>query len=269
MDVIGGSTQNLTDAVLYGYPDSYIDFTYSSPVKSAYGVISITRKSDRFNDISTCTGHVLVPDNVNVSDMKITSYSGNFWTDYVSLSNSIGSFNDYSLWSQYPLIPYPFLGDPFVVNIADPWLKVKTGEVNDITVWTGNSKEDRTNCSADNRAIYALQVKSLVGYGGVYPSASGCSWDIEFDDGTMLNGIKIPEDYSGSDVCQYTSANVDYVEGDAVNDAMYRMFSTLDLDDDGCIDILFDPSMVEFKTTNSGGIQSLWGPTEVKLVVWM
>ncbi|RLB78129.1 MAG: hypothetical protein DRH24_14980 [Deltaproteobacteria bacterium] len=265
----GGVTANVTNATLYGYPESYIEFTYTPINTSYYGRISITEKSDRFNDPINCVGHVLIPEGVNVSEMKVTSYSAEFWTDYLSLNNSKTFIEPYKLWSQYPGIPYISLGDPYIVNIPDPEVVIKAGEYNNITIETGNSETERTNCSADDRAIYTMRIKSLTGYGNVYPSSEGCIWDIEFEDGSFMNDTAIPITYTGGNNCSYTSSLIGGYEDDAINDAIYRLLSGLDLDNNGKIDIVFDPAAVEFKTTGTGGVRSLWGPVAIKLIIWM
>lgn len=264
----GTGTENLTGSILYGYPQSYLDFTYTAPNASRYGLISLTQKSDRFNDPINCVGHITIPENVNVSEMKVTSYSAEFWTDYLRIDNSLISQEVYKLWEQYPGTPYPLLGDPYVVNVPNSEVVVKAG-VNDLTIGTGNSETERTNCSIDDRAIYTLWIRSLVGYGDIYPSSEGCVWDIEFEDGSLIDDLQIPAGYVGSKNCSYTSSLIGGYENDSINDAVYRLLSGLDLDDDGMVDILIDPSLIEFKTMSTGGVRSLWGPVAVKLVVWM
>jgi hypothetical protein len=267
--LMGGATAAVANATLYGYSQSYIDFTYTPTDVEAYGMISITQKSNPFNDPSGCVGHVTIPASVNVSSMQVTSYSGAFWTDYLKVNNSATSLDAYQLWTQYPAVPYQFLGDPYIINVPNPLNVVRSGTVNDLTIQTGKSGTDRTNCSADDRAIYTLRVKSLIGYGGVYLKSEGCKWDIEFEDGSLMNDTKIPSTYTGNASCSYTSALRGGYENDAVNDAVYRLLYGLDLDKNGRVDIVFDPSAVEFQTTSTGGVRSLWGPVAIKLIVWM
>jgi len=262
-----GGMGNVTNATLYGYPRSYIEFTYTPINTSYYGRISITEKSDRFNDPINCVGHVLIPENVNVSEMRVTSYSAEFWTDYLNINNL--ALPPYRLWTQYPGVPYISLGDPYIVDIPDPEVVVKAGEYNNITIETGNSETERTNCSADDRAIYTMRIKSLTGYGGIHPSSEGCVWDIEFEDGSSMNDIAIPTTYAGGNNCSYTSSLIGGYEDDAISDAVYRLLRGLDLDSNGKVDIIFDPAAVEFKTTSTGGVKSLWGPIAIKLIIWM
>ena len=268
LTLIGGTMENVTNATLYGYPESYIEFIYNPLNVTAYGSISITKKSERFNNPTNCTGYVPIPDGVNITDMKITSYSSDYWTDFLSINNSKGYLEVYKLWCQYPGVNYTALGDPFIVNILDPEVNVKAGEFNNITVETGKSPSERTNCSADDRAIYTLRVASQIGYGNIFAKSEGCVWNIEFSDGTFTNDVRIPTSYPGSDTCNYTNASIVYDTEDAMDDAVFRLFQSLDEDDDGRLDIKFNPEMVEFKTSTIGGVRSLWGPVVLKLIVW-
>jgi hypothetical protein len=59
------------------------------------------------------------------------------------------------------------------------------------------------------------------------------------------------------------------VTNDAINDAIYRLLDGLDANNDGVVDVKFDPTMVEFSFSQAGGVRSLWGPINIKLVVWM
>jgi hypothetical protein len=269
IELMGGGIENVTNARLYGYPESYLEFVYTFANTSMYGGISLTQKSDRFNDPVNCVGHVPIPEGVNLSEMKVTSYSEEFWTDYLGLNTSSGFMEYYKLWVDYPGVNYSFLGDPYLVNIPDPEVAVKSGEINNITIGTGNSPTERTNCSADDRVIYTMRIKTLTGYGDVHSYSEGCAWDIEFEDGSFMDGARIPLSYPGGNNCSYTNLLISYHEDDAINGAVYRLLRTLDLDKDGRVDVIFDPMAVDFKTSSTGGVRSLWGPVVIKLIVWI
>jgi hypothetical protein len=59
------------------------------------------------------------------------------------------------------------------------------------------------------------------------------------------------------------------MEVDAISDAAYRLMNQLDLDDDGRVDLIFDPDMINFEISEASGVQSLWGPAQFKLIVWV
>ena len=265
--VSGGTTENVTNSTLYGYPESYIEFRYIPYNVSQYGKISITKKSDRFNEPTRCIGNISIPENVTVSRLKITSYSGEHWTHYLNISNSINFDEPYKLWDYG--MPYIYLGDPYIINIRHPWTVVNPGENNYIGIRTGDSPTNDTNCSADDRAIYTVRVSSILGYGDVFPVNEGCLWDIEFSNGNIVDDLPIPAYYNGVKECSYTSSNQSYDDSDAITDAVFRLLRELDIEDDGIVDIDFDPDAIKFETTTAGGVRSLWGPIKITLILWI
>ena len=247
------------------YPDSYLEFSYIPANESLYGEVSLKRSTDRFDDTVDCEGVIGIPAGVVVSEAKVTSYSGEHWTDYLDISNTGGPAVIYDL-SDWTSDMYMLMGDPYIVDI--PAQEVVAGMNNTVTILTGDNSTNTTGCSADDRAIYTIRMMSLVGYGGVFLNNDGCEWDIEFEDGTTFTA-PIPSSYTGTGECFYTAANISYIGNDAMNDAVYRLLNQLDLDDDGRVDLLFDPDMIKFEVSRAGGVQSLWGPAKFKLIVWM
>ncbi|MBD3388769.1 MAG: VWA domain-containing protein [Candidatus Altiarchaeales archaeon] len=250
------------------FPDSYLEIDYMPLNLSDYGTVSITQSTDRFDDTLNCRGVVEIPPDVVVSSARVTSYSGEHWTDYLDVDSGGGEIvYQLSDWGS----DYALLGDPYIVQI--PPEKILIGGNTTLTIETGDSEDNRTGCSPDDRAIYTIRLQSMVGYGGVFDDNLGCNWEIEFEDGTSFNA-PIPTAYGGSSNCFYTPGlnspmNKSYVAGDAVNDAVFRLMDQLDLDDDGEVDLLFDPNMIEFEISSAGGVQSLWGPAKFKLMVWL
>ncbi len=251
-------TGNLTSIL---YPDSYIEFSFTPENVTGYGEISITKDSERFG---SCLGNFSVPDLVRISDAKVTSYSAEHWTDRLFILVNESWQNVYRLWDYGS--NYTVLGDPYTVQIPPGFIEI--GTVNTINISTADSFENVTGCSVDNRAIYTARVKRFTGYGDVFPSGAGCNWQIEFEGGRDTR-IQVPESYSGSKECYYTNQTVLYNESDAIDDAAYRMFRGLDLDDNGRVDIEFDQVMLLLDTSQIGGVRSLWGPIRIKLIVWV
>jgi hypothetical protein len=256
-------TGNVTPSTLY--PTSYITYNYSPIVPSlGYGEIALTYDTNRFNDNITCLGTFFIPSDVGVIDGKATSYSSEHWTHYLHIYNSQGTRVSYRL-SDYG-DEYFILGDPYIVQIRPDY--VESGENNTIRLTTGDEGDNETGCSLDNRAILTIKMSGSTSYGGVFPKSEGCNWDIEFEDGSTSYG-PIPSSYTGSSECSYTLGNISQPTQDAANDAIYRLLLRLDLDDDGQIDIKFDPNQVDFDLSQVGGVRSLWGPAQLKLVVWI
>ncbi len=269
-DIYNSSRQSQT--VFFGgdlepsilYPDSYLEFTYLPINESFYGEVSMTLSTGAFENTVGCEGVIEVPPDVVVSSAGVTSYSGPHWTDYLNVENDEGVNQIFRLsdW----LGTYPPLGDPFTVDVPAEY--VLAGQNNTVHILTGDSPANNTGCSRDNQAVYTIRLRSLVGYGGVFEENMGCDWDIEFEDGSSYVA-SIPASYNGSFNCSYTSSNISYNRDDALADSVYRLLDQLDLDDDGRVDLLFDPNMIDFEVSRAGGVQSLWGPANFKLIVWM
>jgi hypothetical protein len=247
------------------YPDSYLEFTYEPINQSTFGEVSFKGSTCRFNDTVGCQGVISVPTGLVVADAKVTSYSGNYWTDYVHTVNSAGSHDVYQL-SDWHSGGYGDLGDPFMVYIPADY--VLSGGNTTVTVGVGYNGTTGSGCSLDDRAIYTLRMHTVVGYGDVFDKNLGCRWNLEFEDGSSFV-TPLPTAYNGTDQCYYTHTSISYDKDDAAKDAVFRLMSQLDLDKDGRIDLLFDTSMINVELGQASDIQSLWGPAKFKLIVWM
>ncbi|MEA3254731.1 MAG: VWA domain-containing protein [Candidatus Altiarchaeota archaeon] len=257
-----GITGNITPNVLY--PESYIKFSYSPVLNySGYGEITLTQNTQRFNDIENCTGYIYITDMSKVTDMRMTSYSSRYWTDYLVVNNQ----TVYTLRDKHFGDDYMLIGDPYIVQI--PPVLINPGLNNSILIETGDGPDPPyTGCSPDNRAVYTIRLSGRVGYGDVLPKKSGCKWTIQFEDNTNITET-IPDYYNGTRECSYTSGNISYDMGDAVDDAIFRLLQRLDSNGNNKIDIRFDSNMIESDFSRAGGIRSLWGPITMKLIVWI
>jgi hypothetical protein len=247
-------------STMYVYPDSYLQYTYDPINETFYGQVSLRLQTDRFADTTNCRGAISVPAGVVVSDAKVTSYSGSHWTDLLTVDGF--TVFDLATWSN----DYPILGDPYIVNI--PASRVLTAHNNSIVLTTGDNPSTPTSCSADNRAIYTVRIPTMTAYGDVYKSSIGCNWKVEFEDGSFYES-PLPISYAGNHNCTYTSTSISYDPDDSVDDAVYRLFYQLDLNRNGKVDLLFDPTMINIEIGEATGIQSLWGPARFKLIVWI
>jgi len=247
------------------YPSSYLDYTYApivSPLE--YGEILLSYDTPRFDDNVTCKGNFFIPENAEAVDAKVTSYSSEHWTHHLQISNSGGTQVLYDL-GDYG-IEYYELGDPFTVQVLPS--SIRSGEDNTVRISTGDAPSNDTGCSKDNRAILMIKLQGSSRYGDVFAKEEGCNWFIVFEDGTNIS-VAIPADYDDGDQCAYSPGNITYDEGDAIDDAVYRMLANLDTDEDGRVDIKFDAQQVNVESSSSLGIRSLWGPAKIRLVVWM
>jgi hypothetical protein len=245
---------NLTSSLLYG--DSYIEIEYT-PIASApsFGEIAIIREEKNFDN---CTFEVYIPDDVRVTDAKLTSYSSEHWTDAVLVNdNEIYNLTTYSE-------DYGPMGDPFLVNV--PVDDLVTGN-NTFFVRTGDSGENFTGCSLNNSFIYESQVTASVSYSDVLEKAEGCNWQIEFDNlGSTI--VDVPQGYSGTKNCFYTNALIDYDQNDTYDDAMFKLLDNLDFDNDGRIYVDLEEKNFVIGAISVGKISYPWGPAIAEVRVW-
>lgn len=114
-----------------------------------------------------------------------------------------------------------------------------------------------------------------VGYGNPYRKSQGDCWDIEGKNGEIFR-IPIPPTYGGG-VCTSaqiytTSSHSKPQTDDAMIDAVYRLLNETDKNQDGKLDSLDniqgDPGNMSYNAEGKIGVQSLWGPVKMRLVVW-
>ncbi len=243
-----------TPAMLYD--DSFIEFNYTpivDPPES--GEISLVFQTNTFD---SCDTNFEVFEGLRVVDAKLTSYSGSHWTNTLVVNN-ITVFN----MSEY-LVPYPRLGDPFYVQIP---VNLLIHGINNITFNTADTPDNITGCSMNNSVIYTALANSSTVFTDVKPTAIGCHWRVEFEDGDFLN-FTIPQTYSGSDNCEYTAASISYDSDDAYDFAVYSLISQFDYDNDGRLLININQADLEVVVVVVPGVPYLWGPSLTEVNVW-
>ena len=104
-------------------------------------------------------------------------------------------------------------------------------------------------------------------YSSVVAKSDGCSWTVSFEDGTFST-IKVPSTYSGADTCSYTSASKTYDANDALDNAVFQLFSNLDIDKNGKLNVNIDESNLNVNTLTISKVPSLWGPAIIEIRVW-
>lgn len=251
-----GQTINNTVGILKSilYPSSYIEFNYTAP-DIKFNKVPLAFETDRFgNNVSS--GTLTIYANTSALDAKVTSYSENKWTDNLIVNdNSVYSLADYGN-------DYTILGDPFAVNI--PLGSINQGS-NSITISTGINSTNSTGGSSDDKVIYTLLLNGFADYSSVVSKSDGCSWTVNFEDGTAAT-IKVPSTYSGTGTCSFSSKTYD--SSDAINNAVYQLFSNLDIDKDGKLDVNIDGSNLNINTLTISKVPSLWGPAIIEIRVW-
>ena len=236
------------------YADSYIEFNYSAP-EAKFNTVPIGFETDRFGN-SVSSGTLTIYPNTSVSDAKVTSYSGTKWTDKLVINGvTVYKLSDYGN-------DYTILGDPFAVNI--PVGNINEGD-NSITISTGLNATNSTGGSNDSRVIYTLLLKGIGDYSTVVAKSDGCSWTVSFEDGTGTT-IKVPSTYSGADLCTFSTKTYD--TNDALDNAVFELFSNLDIDKDGKLDVNIEASNLDVSTLTISKVPSLWGPAIIEIRVW-
>ena len=237
------------------FPDSYIFLNYSPQSDSQFNKLPLSFESQRFGNNIT-SGILTILPNTSVSEARVTSYSSDKWTDKTVVNNNV-VFNLSKYGSSYIQ-----LGDPFTVEIPTSLLNL--GD-NSILIGTGINSTNSTGGSADDRAVYKLLINAFADYTNVVAKSDGCSWAIDFGDGSS-SVIKVPQSYSGTDICNFTSKTYD--QNDALDLAVYQLLNNLDIDKDGKPDVNIESSNLDINTLTLSKVPSLWGPAIIEIRVW-
>jgi len=251
---VTGGYGELVESILY--PDSYIMFNFTPVVEPpSFGEIELVTETEKFD---SCVNTVNIPEKIRVTDAKALSYSGPHWTSFLSVNNNM-LFNITEYGSDYRGI-----GDPFVLQIPPNTL---VNGSNQIELQTADNPENLTGCSKNNSMIYTAAIKSSVTYSDVLPEAEGCIWTIETEDSELITA-SVPHDYSGTNLCNYTSSGISFGEQDSINLAVYELLSNLDFDNNGKININIDEEDLEIEALWVSQVPYLWGPLIVEVRAW-
>jgi hypothetical protein len=259
-------------------PSSYIEFGYTSNAfYGEYQNISIRQETDTF---PSCNGSFFVPGQMKVSDAKVTSYSGDYWTDNVTFK----SINTGNNWSNIFLLAkygkdYTQLGDPYTIYFDSNI--IASNATNYITLKLGTGPGNvSAYCSSNNRVIYTSRIKASVPYGSLMPKASGFNITVYYDnnhDGTSDGSVNL---VVGSDLnFNSTLITVDQLQtDDALRDAFLRMLDQLNFvtipsnngrpgSVNNPIDVKLSESM-DIDYAHIRGVPYFWGPADVSVVAW-
>lgn len=241
------------------FSDSYIFIDYEKHIPHE---LIVGAETDIFGD--DLEGNLNLPTGETIYEANVISYSGSKWTKDAQINNSILGWESIFNLSGYTLsgLNYVDLGDPYVVNIPND--KIREGD-NLVRVYTGLNPSDSYNGSRYNKIIYSI-IKKLPPFSEVLANAEGCIWTIEFEDNTN-DTITFPTDYVGSDVCFFTSTNHVRPTNDAINQAIYNLFESLDLNGDYRIETKFSEKDLMINSFEVEGIPFMT-QAEVQVRVW-
>jgi len=273
----------------YLYPDSYIEFEYEPEERGwPYGTVEITTQTDAF---STCSLNVFIPGEFQVTDFEVTSYSGAYWTDNVSIMNdATGGWSNVYYLEDFGT-DYILLGDPYIVDI--PASLINSNDTNYVDVRTGLSGSPSSQCLNGSRIIYTFRFRAPVPYSEIRerctPKNISVYYDIDYD-GTADGCVCVSTDV---DITPPSSCASPYCtpvenlnpEDDSIDDAFLRIMDNLNFYDDknpggygdnsllydgttsNPIDIKISPEIV-VESTSMLGIPKLYEPVEIRLEVW-
>lgn len=251
----------------YIYPDSYIFLNYTANIKPVvHGEVPIFMETDDFNG---CTYNVSIPSQLRVYEANLLSYSGEHWTDYVAVNNSMGRMVAFNLSRFNPI--YANLGDPFPIPIPGNFFA--SGEVNQISVSTGDNIMNSTECSKNTTLVYTGLINVInhtMPYSSVRANATGCNWTVEHIMGYNFS-ISVPNTYTGAKRCEFTNSSHDtsgFDTDDSYDWAMYNFLKHLDIDSDGRVFINLNEEDFIVSSKIIRDVPYLWGPTIAEVRVW-
>ena len=246
------------------FSNSYIEYSFtpyrlSPPAQS----ILLTMESNSFDE-GSCNINVNIPGLFTPLDGRITSYSGRHWTDRLEVNNELvydlfGYGDDYSM-----------LGDPFMIGVP-PGLLSDGSNVFELRVRDMNGTE--YSCSRHNKLMYTAAIPSVFSLGTrVFNNMEGCSWTVQTV-GTNKS-VAIPDNYglNGPNRCFYNSSTPYpfgvFNSSDGWQVLAFEMFSELDFDDSGVVDIDFQAANLDFADRYIDDIPYMWEPSVLEVVVW-
>ena len=258
--------------------DSNIETEYELEVpQPEFGSISLKFETQPFSSNAGCFGSFFIPKQLTVSDMRVTSYSSDFWTKQLSFNNSayssVTAFNLSNVGDQFPNI-----GDPF--NVQIPANFIRSNEFNNISLILGASPTNQTNtCSLNNRAIYTASLSASTNFSPVLPKATGNIFRVYFNrggfdcepEGSTLVEVGYPiESPTPLEIGDINPTN-------AVHFVFAELLDKLNSKGTTCsgpsgsktnpIDIEITPEL-KVAISSISNVPSLWGPLKFTLVTW-
>ena len=258
--------------------NSYIKFEYKyEEEKLNYKEISFSQQTSQFGG---CNGSLIVPPNLTVSDVKIISYSGGWWTDRLSIDNKRNNKNlTYNL-SEYGN-NYELLGDPYVIHV--PITYIQSNDSNNFSIRLGvNPINGSKTCSTKDKAIYVIRIEAFGSSQGIFPDCFGANVTVYYDtnsDGVSDGFVYVP---IGSDLPGFDKTPIDVDElntsGNGISNAFVTLLEKLNFyisatnsniagTQTNPIDIQITPD-IEFHINIIGGIPFMWGPAKMEVIIW-
>ena len=237
------------------YPDSYVKFSHNASTLP-FGLFVTSEVL--FDDENG--GSFSIPADSLPLETTIVSYSGARWTAEAKLNgNSVFNLTKYGT-------NYVLIGDPYQITLKDSI--VLPGSNNYVNITTGVSVTNRSSGSAFDKIIYTI-LKNASSYSEIKPTAQGCIWNIQFEDGSYLSNLRVPSDYLDADNCVYDSVGLGEIanSNDVYQLAVLSLLRDVDLDDDGMVDIFLNERDLDITLSEIDGIPFPFD-TEVQVRTW-
>jgi|GEM_PF-2431606 len=276
---------------VYVANDSYIEFIHTPKNSIGYGDL-ILESSTRFDYDHGAVDNIIcgkpkyewiearyyIPDGAIPMEVK-AAFAEDGWEQNISVWADDEPVGAHLVWDQSVLNR----SGQAEIGYWVPTEFIKAGRWNHIRIY-----RDNYSCCLEPQSIlsYKFAIKPMVPYGDVFPECGG----------GYTVAIYYDRDYDGS---QDGAINISIAEGgtlkdineldpeeNAVDDSLLRLLDKLNFVNDtnegsygtnpdeydgsinNPIDIVPTPEIIS-ESTRVGRIRSLWGPVEVKLVVWM
>ncbi|MCX6767409.1 MAG: VWA domain-containing protein [Candidatus Micrarchaeota archaeon] len=270
-------TGNITTIL---YPDSYLEADYSPETQPpGYQEITVNLEAGPFQ---SCNASFLVPPKINVTEAMATSYSGVYWSDNVSIRNSLTAGEWKNLFWLGNYGNYTRLGDPFVIQF--PPSNIAVNETNQIYIKTGYSPANSSQyCSQGNKLIYSARIKAAVPYSQVLPNCGGGVVRVFYDtnyDGVADSSVNVTVGSNSSPGFNPVPRDVWELQpgSNAVDDAFLRLLSLLRLvsgnstarpgSEENPVNFALSDQLTP-EITLTTGIPYLWGPVQVEVITWV
>jgi len=139
------------------YNDSFVELNAGQTMEFGEGEYLLTFEKNCTNGVCAFSK----APGVSVLEARVTSYSGDYWTDAVKVVNSSGSSAVVYNLSRYG--DFERLGDPYSVSIPPQYFS--NGQ-NNISLYLGAQNGSLQNVSRADKIVYSIKVPGYVGYGG-------------------------------------------------------------------------------------------------------
>lgn len=261
-------------------PSSFIRITYVPDVPAqGYQEVTLNAETAPFPG---CDGSFFLPPGLTVTDAKLTSYSGAFWTKGAYLKNALTGNAYQSVYNLTKFgVNYTSLGDPY--NVYYPANLLQANATNYVRDELGlNASDVSANCSASDKFLYTFRVRAYAPFSGIFENMNGSNVTVYYDrdhDG-IEDGFIYVAIGAGMPGFNATPKNVTDLNpaGNALDDALVRLLDELNFvvtatnsgpsgNVNNPVDVLLS-SNVQIETDVLNFVPNVWGPVDMKVVVW-